>query len=292
VQGGSPRPVPLPLRVPIAEAAAHLGISAATVRRRIKRGELRARRRTLPGGYQLLVELEAPTPPGGPGTGAGPELEPPDVEPSGGGGAPQGLTETPAQEGDRIDTPASGAAPAGVVGRLEVLVDELRRRADDQAAELARLHARLAAVEADARAERESHHKQLTAALTLLGHRLALEAGGVPLPSPVVDIVPAAPGTRPGEGTAHAPVEGATQPTADAVESPLQDPGTAEEGTPQAAPPGAQGSPQAAQGAEQHDAQGVVQAGQAGGGTGATPAPGVEGETPGWWRRVLAWLRG
>jgi len=278
---GHPRPVRLPLQLPIAEAAAHLGVSAATVRRRLKRGELRARRRVLPGGYQLLVELEAPATADAAAAAPEPDLERTEAETAAVREADAPSAETPPPSSAQVD-----ASPAESGGRLESLIDELRRRADDQAAELTRLHERLAAVEADARAERDAHHKQLTAALLLLGHRLALEAGVTGGTSPLVNVAPVEPAASAEEGAVQSPVEGAMQPDSGAAQGPMHAAAVGGQGAIQEWPPtgaSAQGAPQPAQGAQQGGEQGDGH---------AVKAEGDPEAASRWWRRVLDWLRG
>lgn len=103
-------------QVSIEEAARLLGTSQATVRRRIKRGHLRAVKRELPTGYQWYVEL-------------------PDLQ---GKAAAQMGTQAASQP------EAFAQASQREVGRLEEHVGDLRRRVEDQAREIAELHRLLA----------------------------------------------------------------------------------------------------------------------------------------------------
>jgi DNA-binding Lrp family transcriptional regulator len=107
---------PAPTQVSIEEAARRLGTSQATIRRRIKRGQLRAVKRELPTGYQWYVELagEEGEVAGQPGTQAATQVE------------------------------AVAQASQREVTRLEEHVGDLRRRVDDQAREIAELHRLLA----------------------------------------------------------------------------------------------------------------------------------------------------
>jgi DNA-binding Lrp family transcriptional regulator len=107
---------PAPDQVSIEEAARRLGTSQATIRRRIKRGQLRASKRELPTGYQWYVEL------------AGAEAE------------------ATGQPGTQAATHVEVVAQASQreVTRLEEHVGDLRRRVDDQAREIAELHRLLA----------------------------------------------------------------------------------------------------------------------------------------------------
>jgi transposase-like protein len=103
-------PTPLRTQVTIEAAARQLGISPATVRRRAKRGQLKAFKRELPTGFQWFVEL------------------------------PIDQDEPAATQG----APAAIHDQAAEVRRLEEHVADLRRRTDDQAREIAELHRLLA----------------------------------------------------------------------------------------------------------------------------------------------------
>jgi hypothetical protein len=109
-QPTSQTPTPLRTQVTIEEASRQLGVSPATVRRRAKRGQLKAIKRELPTGFQWFVELPI----------------------------------------DRDEPAATQGAPAAIhdqaaeVRRLEEHVADLRRRTDDQAREIAELHRLLA----------------------------------------------------------------------------------------------------------------------------------------------------
>jgi DNA-binding transcriptional MerR regulator len=103
-------PTLLRTQVTIEEAARQLGVSPATVRRRAKRGQLKAIKRELPTGFQWFVEI-------------------------------------PINQGGPVATQDAQAAihdQAAEVRRLEEHVADLRRRTDDQAREIAELHRLLA----------------------------------------------------------------------------------------------------------------------------------------------------
>jgi hypothetical protein len=106
-QPATQTPTPLRTQVTIEEAARRLGVSQATVRRRAKRGALRATKRELPTGYQWFVELPI------------------------------------TQEAPAATQPATQDQDAEI-RRLEEHVADLRRRTDDQAREISELHRLLA----------------------------------------------------------------------------------------------------------------------------------------------------
>ncbi len=106
-------------RVPIREAAARLGVSPDTIRRRLKSGELAGHREQTPQGFTWLVEVPF-------------TIEPPprpDVPLE----APQA---PPAAAPDQEQT----TAPAAEVRRLEQLVDVLQAELEARRREVEQLH--------------------------------------------------------------------------------------------------------------------------------------------------------
>ncbi len=106
-------------RVPIREAAARLGVSADTIRRRLKSGELAGQKERTPQGFTWLVEVPFTIGPP-PHPDASPELPP---------AAP------PADSG-----PAQATAPAAEVRRLEQLVEVLQTELEARRREVEQLH--------------------------------------------------------------------------------------------------------------------------------------------------------
>ncbi len=105
-------------RVPIREAAARLGVSADTIRRRLKSGELAGQKERTPQGYTWLVEVPFTIePPPRPDASPEPPAAPP-AEPA----------------------PDQTTAPAAEVRRLEQLVDVLQTELEARRREVEQLH--------------------------------------------------------------------------------------------------------------------------------------------------------
>ncbi len=104
-------------RVPIREAAARLGVSADTIRRRLKRGELAGQKERTPQGFTWLVEVPF-------------TIEPPP--------RPDASPESPAAPAD--PGPDEGTVPAAEVRRLEQLVDVLQTELEARRREVEQLH--------------------------------------------------------------------------------------------------------------------------------------------------------
>ncbi len=102
-------------RVPIREAAARLGVSADTIRRRLKSGELAGQKEQTPQGFTWLVEVPFTIEPP-PRPDASPELPPPD------------------------SGPAQATAPTAEVRRLEQLVEVLKTELEARRREVEQLH--------------------------------------------------------------------------------------------------------------------------------------------------------
>lgn len=97
--------------LPIQQAAKRLGVSADTIRRRLKRGELASRRDDTPQGYRWLIRMDAPSsPPNAPGS---PRTR---------------------------ETPVQGSAPALVDDGREALIATLREELASRVREVAELH--------------------------------------------------------------------------------------------------------------------------------------------------------
>ncbi len=105
-------------RVPIREAAARIGVSADTIRRRLKSGELAGQKERTPQGFTWLVEVPF-------------TIEPPprpDASPE----------PSPAPAADLA--PDQPTAPAAEVRRLEQLVEVLQTELEARRREVEQLH--------------------------------------------------------------------------------------------------------------------------------------------------------
>ncbi len=105
-------------RVPIKAAAARLGVSADTIRRRLKSGELVGQKERTPQGFTWLVEVPF-------------TIEPPP--------RPDASPEPPAAPPADL-APDQTAAPAAEVRRLEQLVDVLQTELEARRREVEQLH--------------------------------------------------------------------------------------------------------------------------------------------------------